>query len=242
MGTGTGRGRRQNRGEDLRVTIQLTLEEIASGIEKSVKVKRFIKCNGCNGSGVAAGSSKKTCSQCHGNGQVRRVTRTFLGTVQQVSTCGTCRGTGEVIADPCKACHGEGRVRGENTVKLNIPAGVASGNYMTVDGMGNVASHEGEPGDLIAVFQELEHDFLVRQDDHVVCEFPISFATAALGGTAMVRTLFGEEQLKIPAGTQKVEIYARLYEKVPPFIDPNSKKLENGTFKLTESGEFKLKE
>jgi len=222
MGTGAGRGRRQNRGEDLRVTIQLTLEEIASGVEKSIKVKRLVKCDGCNGSGVAAGSSKKTCSQCHGNGQVRRITKTFLGTVQQVSTCGTCRGTGEVIAEPCKSCHGEGRCRGENTVKLNIPAGVASGNYMTVDGIGNAASQEGEPGDLIAVFQELEHDFFVRQGDHVVCEFPISFATAALGGTVMVRTLSGEEHLKIPAGTQPGKVLV-LRGKGIPHLHRNGK-------------------
>ncbi|HEX2897280.1 MAG TPA: DnaJ C-terminal domain-containing protein, partial [candidate division Zixibacteria bacterium] len=142
------------------------------------------------------------CKQCGGNGQVRRVTNTFLGTVQQVSTCGACRGTGEVIPDPCKSCRGEGRIRGENTVKLNIPAGVSSGNYMTVDGMGNVASQGGEPGDLIVVFEETEHDFFSRQGDNVVCELPISFSTAALGGSVAVKTLFGEEAIKIPAGTQ----------------------------------------
>lgn len=202
FGMSGGRGRQRNRGEDLRIAIQLSLEEIAKGIEKSVKVKRLIKCEDCNGSGVAAGSSKVTCKQCGGNGQVRRVTNTFLGTVQQVSTCGACRGTGEVIPDPCKSCRGEGRIRGENTVKLNIPAGVSSGNYMTVDGMGNVASQGGEPGDLIVVFEETEHDFFTRQGDNVVCEFPISFSTAALGGSVTVRILNGEETIKIPAGTQ----------------------------------------
>jgi len=202
MGGSSGRGHQRHRGEDLRITIQLSLEEIAKGIEKSVKVKRLVKCEDCNGSGVAAGSSKITCKQCGGNGQVRRITRTFLGTVQQVSTCGSCRGTGEVIPDPCKSCHGDGRIKGENTVKLNIPAGVSSGNYMTVDGMGNVAPQSGEPGDLVVVFEEEEHDFFTRQEDNVVCEFPISFVTAALGGIVMVRTLFGEEQIKIPAGTQ----------------------------------------
>ncbi len=199
---GGGRERQRHRGEDLRITIQLTLEEIAKGIEKSVKVKRLVKCENCSGSGVAAGTSKITCKQCGGNGQVRRITKTFLGTIQQVSTCGACRGTGEVIPDPCKSCHGDGRIKGENTVKLNIPGGVSSGNYMTVDGMGNVASHAGEPGDLVVVFEESEHDFFTRQGDHAVCEYPISFATAALGGTVTVRTLFGEEQIKIPAGTQ----------------------------------------
>ncbi len=199
---GGGRERQRHRGEDLRLTIQLSLEEIAKGIEKSVKAKRLVKCDSCHGTGVAAGTSKITCRQCGGNGQVRRITKTFLGSVQQVFTCGACRGTGEVIPEPCKSCHGDGRTKGENTVKLNIPAGVASGNYMTVDGMGNVAAQGGEPGDLVVVFEEIEHDFFVRQGDNVVCEFPISFATAALGGTVTVRTLSGEEQIKIPAGTQ----------------------------------------
>ena len=203
---GSGRGRQHNRGEDLRANIKLTLEEIATGLEKSVKVKRLIKCDDCSGSGVAAGSSKKTCSQCGGNGQVRRLSKTFLGTIQQVSTCSACRGAGEVISDPCRSCHGDGRIRGENTVKLSIPVGVTSGNYMTVDGMGNVASQGGEPGDLVVVFEEIEHDFFTRQGDHVVCELPIPFPTAALGGTVSVKTLSGEEQLKIPSGTQPGKI------------------------------------
>lgn len=215
FGMGGGRGRQRNRGEDLRISIPLTLEEIGKGIEKSIKVKRLIKCEDCSGSGVAAGSSKVTCRQCDGNGQVRRITNTFLGTVQQVSTCGACRGTGEVIPDPCKTCRGEGRHRGENTVKLNIPAGVSSGNYMTVDGMGNVASQGGEPGDLIVVFEETEHDFFTRQGDNVVCELPISFSTAALGGNITVKTLFGEETVKIPAGTQPGKVLVLRGKGVP---------------------------
>lgn len=202
MAGGTGRGHHRNRGEDLRITLQLTFEEIARGIEKSVKIKRLIKCEDCDGSGVAAGSSRITCKLCGGSGQVRSVTRTFLGTVQQVHTCGGCRGTGEVIPDPCKQCRGEGRVKGEKTVKLNIPAGVSSGNYMTVDGMGNDAAQAGEPGDLIVIFEEAEHEFFTRQGDNVVCEFPISFSTGALGGNVTVRTLLGDEQIRIPAGTQ----------------------------------------
>ncbi len=201
MGGGAG-SRRGNRGEDLRVTLKLTLEEISSGVEKSIKVKRLVKCDDCSGSGVAAGSSKKTCGQCRGAGQVRRISKTFLGTVQQIATCEVCRGAGEIIADPCRRCRGEGRIRGESNVKVNIPAGVSSGNYMTIDGMGNMAAHGGEPGDLLAVFNEKEHDYFVRNGDHLVCELSISFTTAALGGTVSVRTIDGEQQLKIPSGTQ----------------------------------------
>jgi len=201
MGTGSSR-RRRNRGEDLRIRIKLTLEEIATGVEKSIKVKRFVRCDGCGGSGVAAGSSRRTCPQCKGAGQVRTVTRTFLGTIKQVSTCNMCRGTGEVIADPCRVCGGEGRVRGSTTVQVKIPAGVSSGNYMTIENMGHAAPHNGEPGDLIAVFEEAEHEYFTRRGDHILCELPISFTTAALGGMVSVPTLNGHATIRIPPGTQ----------------------------------------
>jgi molecular chaperone DnaJ len=113
---GGGQTRRSNRGEDLRVRIPLTLEEIATGVTKKIKVNNLVRCEACDGSGVAAGSSKKTCPQCKGAGRVRTVSRTFLGTIQQVTPCNMCRGTGEIIADPCTTCRGEGRVRGSSTV------------------------------------------------------------------------------------------------------------------------------
>jgi molecular chaperone DnaJ len=197
-----GRGRRSNRGEDLRVRIALTLEEIASGVEKTIKVNRLLRCDTCGGSGVAAGSSRKTCPQCKGAGQVRTVSRTFLGTIQQVSTCNMCRGSGEIIADPCKTCGGEGRTKGSSTVTIKVPPGVSSGNYMTVDGMGNAAPHSGTPGNLIAVFEEKEHQFFTRHGDNIIYEIPISFVTAALGGEVTVPTLNSSENLKIPSGTQ----------------------------------------
>ncbi|MEW5994781.1 MAG: J domain-containing protein, partial [Candidatus Zixiibacteriota bacterium] len=197
----------RNRGEDLRIRIRLSLEEIAAGVEKSVKVKRLVRCDDCGGSGVAAGSSRKTCTHCRGAGQVRTVTRTFLGTVQQVSTCHVCHGTGEVIADPCRVCGGEGRVRGTSTVNVKVPPGVSSGNYMTIENMGNAAPHNGEPGDLIAVFDEREHELFTRHGDHVVCELPISFTMAALGGSLSVPTLNGSDTLRIPSGTQPGQVF-----------------------------------
>jgi molecular chaperone DnaJ len=202
FGMGGSNTRRKNRGEDLRIRIKLTLEEIAKGINKTVKVKRLVNCQTCDGSGVAAGSSKKTCPQCKGHGQVRTLSRTILGTVQQVTTCNMCRGAGEIIADACKTCNGDGRVRGTSEVNINIPAGVSSGNYMTIDNMGNVAPNRGESGDLIAIFEEVEHDYFTRHGDNILCEIPISFTTAALGGTVDVKTIDGSKQLKIPAGTQ----------------------------------------
>ena len=202
FGMGGGGRRQRNRGEDLRVRIKLSLEEIASGVEKSLRVKRLIRCDACNGSGVAAGSSRKTCPQCRGSGRVRTMSRTILGTIQQVTTCNMCRGTGEVISDPCRTCNGEGRVRGTSTVKVKVPPGVSSGNYMTVDSMGNAAPGNGEPGDVIVVFEESEHEFFTRHGDNIICELPIAFTTAAMGGIVSVPTIKGEAQLRIPPGTQ----------------------------------------
>lgn len=199
---GGGRRQRRNRGEDLRIRVKLTLEEIAKGVEKKVKVNRLVACNTCGGSGVAAGSSKKTCPQCKGHGQVRTLSKTFLGTVQQVTTCNACRGTGEIIADACKTCRGEGRVHGSSEVSIHIPAGVSAGNYMTIDGMGNAAPNGGESGDLIAVFEEIEHEHFERHGDNIICNLPISFITAAMGGTVNVPILGGMAKLKIPAGSQ----------------------------------------
>ncbi len=203
---GGGSRRRANRGEDLRVRIKLTLEEVAEGVEKTIKVNRQINCDTCGGSGLKAGSSRKTCSQCKGAGQVRRVSQTFLGTIQQVTTCNVCRGAGEVIADPCPTCHGEGRHEGSSKVNLKIPAGVSSGNYMTIANMGNAAPRHGEPGDLVAVFEEEEHQLFRRNGDNIVLEVPLPFPMAALGGEVMVPTLSGETSLKIPAGTQSGKV------------------------------------
>ncbi len=202
---GGGRGR-SNRGEDLRVRLNLTLEEITSGIERKLKVKRMIHCDTCDGSGVAAGSSKRTCPQCKGAGQVRTISRTFLGTVQQVTTCNMCRGQGEVIADPCKTCHGDGRHKGSTTVNVKVPAGVSSGNYMTIEGKGNAAPRRGETGDLVVIFDEKEHDNFTRHGDHVLYELPISFTKAALGGRLVVPTLHGDAELVIPSGTQSGKV------------------------------------
>jgi len=203
---GGGGRRRVNRGEDLRVRIRLSLEEVASGVEKTIKVNRQVPCQTCDGTGVAAGSSRRTCHQCKGAGQVRTVTRTFLGTVQQVSTCNVCRGTGEVISQPCQTCGGEGRHRGSSRVTINVPPGVSSGNYMTVDQMGNAAPQHGQPGDLIAIFEEVDHEHFTRHGDDVLYELPISFVTAALGGEVEVRTLKGSANLKIPPGTQSGKV------------------------------------
>jgi molecular chaperone DnaJ len=217
-----GRGRRSNQGEDLRVKLALTLEEVATGIERTLKVNRLLKCDVCVGTGVAAGSSKKQCPQCKGMGQVRTVSRTFLGTIQQVSTCNVCRGTGEIISDPCRSCGGEGRVRGTSNVKVKVPSGVATGNYMSIEDMGNAGPHGGQAGDLIVVFEEQEHEHFTRHGDSILYELPISFTTAALGGELNVPTLSGFESLNIPAGTQSGKVL-KLKGKGIPHLHQNGK-------------------
>lgn len=202
FGMGGGQGRRRARGEDLRIKLKLSLEEISTGIEKSLKVNRILSCETCDGSGVSAGSSRSTCHQCKGAGQVRQITKTFLGTVQQVTTCNVCRGTGEVIANPCKSCDGQGRKRGSSKVNIKVPPGVSGGNYMTVESMGNAAPNNGESGDLVVIFEEADHDLFTRHGNNILSEIPISFTMAALGGSINVKTLDGDAELKIPTGTQ----------------------------------------
>lgn len=215
---GGGRAGQRNRGEDLKIRISLTLEEVADGVEKKVKVARLGTCDDCNGSGAAPGHARTTCPECRGHGQVRTVSKTFLGTIQQVRTCPRCRGAGEVIAHPCTVCGGEGRIREMNTVKVKIPAGVSAGNYMTLEGQGNVGINRSQSGNLTVIFDEKEHDQFTRQGDNIICQMPISFTLAALGGQLSVPTLNGSFTLKVPSGTQSGRVF-RLKGKGIPHLN-----------------------
>jgi len=207
FGGGSSRDERYNRGEDLRIRLELTLEEIYIGVEKHIKVKHLKSCDVCSGSGLAPGASHQTCPDCRGAGQIRTLSRTFLGTVQQVRTCPKCRGAGEIISNPCTNCGGEGRVKGVTETKVKVPAGVASGNYMTLEGFGNVGRTGGQPGNLMVVFDEKEHDLFSRNGNNIICMMPISFTQAALGAEISVPTLNGDHNLKIPAGTQSGKLF-----------------------------------
>lgn len=210
-------GQVNNRGRDLQIRIGLTMEEIATGITKKLRVKRLKTCSECSGYGSAAGSEKKVCPQCKGAGQVRRVTRSLFGQMVNVATCNVCNGAGQVISTPCSACRGEGRVRAETTISVNIPAGVASGNYIPIEGKGDIGRQGGPPGDLIVIVEEKDHDIFTRQDHNIACLVPISFVTAALGGTIEVPVLGGSDNLDIPAGTQTGKIF-RLRGKGLPYL------------------------
>ncbi len=204
-GGGGGRGGRRtvNRGSNLRIKVKLTLEEIAKGVEKKIKVNKAVSCKTCGGSGAQAGSgSFSTCGTCKGSGQVRRVTNSFLGQMQTITTCPTCNGEGQVIASKCKACHGSGTEHAEELITIQIPPGVAEGMQLTVSGKGNAAERGGIPGDLLIVIEEVQHESLQRDGDHLIYDLYISFVDAALGTSVEIPTLDGKAKIKIDAGTQ----------------------------------------
>jgi len=217
FGGGRTSGRRSNRGRDLQVRLALTLEEIATGVNKRLRVKRLVTCPECSGSGAAKGSEKVICTQCNGAGQVRRVTRSLFGQMVNVATCNVCHGSGQVITAPCAVCRGEGRVRKASELTVKIPAGVASGNYIPIEGKGDVGSFGGPPGDLIVMVEEKEHDVFSRRDNDLICLTPVSFVTAALGGTVEIPVLGGTDTLDIPAGTQTGSVF-RLRGRGIPYL------------------------
>jgi molecular chaperone DnaJ len=188
-------------GSDLRITLKLTLEEIAAGAAKKVKVKKQIKCDQCGGSGVEAGTSTKTCPVCQGSGEVKSVSRSVFGQFVNITTCNNCNGEGVVVDVPCKKCMGEGRINDESTIKINVPPGVHEGSYMTLRGEGNAGKRNGPSGDIIVVFQELPHEYFVRDGDDIIYDLYINFPDAALGVEVEVPTLNGKALLKIDPGT-----------------------------------------
>lgn len=195
-----------NRGSNLRVKVKLNYEEIVKGAHKTIKVKKYVKCEPCTGSGAKDKASVQNCNTCGGSGQVRKVTSTFLGQMQTVGTCPTCNGDGTQIANKCTSCKGEGRVYGEDTISIDIPAGVQEGMQLSVNGRGNVGERNGYPGDLLVVIEEEKHAELVREGLNVLYELHISFPDAVLGMEAEIPTIGGKAKIKIPAGTQAGKI------------------------------------
>ncbi|KPJ60754.1 MAG: molecular chaperone DnaJ [Latescibacteria bacterium DG_63] len=201
---GTGRPGRftETRGSDIRIRLKLSLEEIADGVTKTVRVKRLVRCEACDGSGAREGTSRSTCPECGGTGQIRQVQRSLFGQFVNITTCPSCRGRGDVVGSPCTTCNGQGRVEGQETVELEIPAGVSSGNYIPRRGLGNVGPHGSPAGDLVVVIEERRHKSLVRDGDNVLCDLEISFSEAALGCQLEVPGIRGPERVSIPPGTQ----------------------------------------
>ncbi len=222
FGGGGRGGRRVNRGSNLRVKVKMTLEEIANGVEKKIKVNKYVACKPCSGSGAKNGSAHSTCSTCKGTGQVTRVTNTILGAMQTTSTCPACGGDGKTITDKCTSCHGDGIVREEEVININIPAGVAEGMQLSVAGKGNMGARGGVPGDMIVVIEEVEHEFLKRDGMHLFYDHYISFSDAALGTQIEVPTIDGKAKVKIDPGTQSGKVL-RLKAKGLPDINSYSR-------------------
>lgn len=212
------RSRRVNKGTNLRVKVKLTLQEIANGVEKKIKVNKYINCPECSGTGARGGSSYSTCSTCRGTGQVTRVTNTFLGQMQTSSVCPQCGGEGHTITEKCNSCYGNGIIKGEDVIALNIPAGVADGMQLSVSSKGNAAARGGVPGDLIIVIEEIEHPDLIRDGDNLLYEHYITFPDAAMGISIEVPTVDGKARVKIEPGTQSGKVL-RLKGKGLPSIN-----------------------
>ena len=205
--SGGGRARGTGaRGSNLRGKVRLNFEEITKGAHKTIKVKKYVRCESCSGSGAKDKSSVQSCGTCGGSGQVRRVTSTFLGQMQTVTTCPTCNGDGTMIAHKCSSCKGEGRVYGEENISFDIPAGVQEGMQLSVSGKGNVGERNGHPGDLLVVIEEEKHPELIREGLNVLYELHLSFPDVVMGIEVEVPTISGKAKIKIPAGTQAGKI------------------------------------
>jgi molecular chaperone DnaJ len=219
-----GGGSRQDtrRGQDVRVTVKLSLAEVATGVKKQVKLKTLERCGTCGGGGAKPGSKPVTCGTCHGSGEVRRAARSMFGQFVSVSPCPTCAGEGAVIQQPCEVCRGEGRVRGDKTVTVEIPAGVSANNYLTLRGQGAAGPRNGPSGDLLVMLDIKEDDRFERQGDDLYYDLSLSFSQAALGGEFGVPTPYGDETIRIPAGTQP-ETMLRLKARGLPVLGQNAK-------------------
>ncbi|MEP6512236.1 MAG: molecular chaperone DnaJ [Parafilimonas sp.] len=204
---GGGRAQRGIRGSNLRVKLKLNYEEMSKGATRNIKIKKYIVCNTCNGSGAKDNGSVQTCKTCNGSGQVRKVTNTFLGQMQTVTTCPECNGQGTTITSKCNNCKGEGRVYGEETISVNIPAGVQEGMQLSLNAKGNAGERGGMAGDLIILIEEEQHKELQREGLNVAYELYLSIPDAVFGTQAEVPTIDGRAKIKIPPGTQSGKIF-----------------------------------
>ncbi len=191
-----------SRGSNIRVRVKVSLQDVLNGVEKHLKVKKYVACEHCKGTGAKDGTELETCPTCHGSGRVRRVMRTILGQMQTETVCDACQGSGKHIKTKCPHCQGQGIVMGEEVVDVKIPAGVAEGMQLTLQRHGNAAPNGGENGDLYILIEEEKQEVFIRQDDRLIYNLLLDFPTAALGGEVEIPLVDGTMKVKIPAGTQ----------------------------------------
>ncbi|HCA42456.1 MAG TPA: molecular chaperone DnaJ [Bacteroidetes bacterium] len=189
-------------GGDIKIDLSLTLEEIAEGVNKTVKVKKFVECQSCSGSGAEGSSGYDTCPDCKGTGELRHVSRSMFGQFVNVSVCGKCNGEGRIVKNKCNVCKGEGRVMSESIEKINIPAGVSEGNYIPLRGKGHSGLRGGSPGDMYVHIFEAKHKIFVRDGDDIIYNLKLSIVDLILGSDVIVPTLTGKVKIKIEQGTQ----------------------------------------
>lgn len=190
------------RGSDIRIKMPLSIEEIAFGIEKTIKIKRLVHCSTCNGTGAKNGTSKTACVTCNGTGEIRNVSRSMFGQFVNIQTCSTCNGTGEIVKEKCPACNGDSRVTLEDSFTINIPSGVEENNYIPLQGKGNAGRNGGQYGDLLVVISEKEHEKFKRMGDNILYTLDVTFPDLAIGSEFEILTLDGLEKIKIEAGSQ----------------------------------------
>lgn len=209
FGGSTGRGQNQSgqRGSNLRIKAALTLEEIAKGVSKKIKVKKQVSCKTCKGSGAKDSSSVKTCGTCNGAGVVRQVKQTFLGAMQTQVACPQCAGSGKIITANCSDCGGSGRKMDDEIVQIDIPAGVEEGMQLSMRGKGNAGKNGGPTGDLLISIEEKPHEHFTRDGQNIIYDLFVNFADAALGTSVEVPTLDGRVKIKVPPGTQGGKIF-----------------------------------
>ena len=199
-------GQRVNKGSNLRVKVKLTLKEVANGVEKKIKVKKYVSCEHCSGTGADNGTAYSNCSTCGGTGQVTRVANTILGQMQTRTTCPTCNGEGKTITKKCAHCNGDGVQRKDEVVSINIPAGVEEGMQLSVSGKGNAPRRGGINGDLLVLIQEEKHPELIRDGSDLIYNLQPGIPDAVLGAPAEIPTVEGKVKVKIDAGTQPGKI------------------------------------
>lgn len=217
FGSSRSQARPTYRGTDLRVRMKLSLKDISTGITKKIKVKKYVTCPDCHGTGAAGGGQATTCPDCHGTGYVTRTRQSIFGVMQTQTVCPTCQGEGTVIKNKCTHCHGEGVVLGEDIVEIKIPAGVSGDMIVNVPGKGNAARHGGTPGDIQVIIEEEADPNFVRDGKDIIYNLLLSFPQAAIGDTVTIPTIDGQAKIKIEAGTQPGKIL-RLRNKGLPAV------------------------